>query len=577
MNGIAHRFWKARPRMINNPVILRELVVRLRKGSSFYYLAIFLIVGFIASLTFWYHFTKNYHRGASWSSQIREMFLILNLFQGGTVALLIPLISATIINIERERETWDLLRTTPLNLATIIVGKFFSSVLFVWVLLSSLIPIYGLFLTSGGVSPQEIGVVFLIFGEIIVVVGLIGLLCSIHCKRTVNAVSLAYFLGFIYIIGIMFIRPFICMPFTSHEHWGMEMILSPTVVAICYFANETLPREVGEFTRSHPYHVHIVMVLALIGILLYLCFKKLYQYSDRQPNQGFWTRFSRHTPAARSKGPLKDWFLPRFIPYEANPVYIKDRREHYNRRKLIISTCILFVVGLFFFLSALEINRDRDDQLHFMLIWTVFLPLTVVPYAANSIRSEFDRNTFDILATTTLTVRRIIAGKLKAGFRLFQWRLWAFFLIPFLVFLLSGGELINWYGDLLFGSIIVVYVTAYFFLSLGIYCSSLKRKTTTAYALTFGIALLLYFCLPVFSEIIIEFMRSGRSTAREMFYPLCGMLSPFFLIANYGTNSYQWDGDELWFFVFVQALWMIPGSIALQRFTRRNLMRTESS
>jgi len=100
-------FWQARPSLVNNPVILRELIVRLRKGSSFYYLAIFLIVGFIASLSFWYQLTHNNYQGVNWNRQTRNMFLVLNMFQGLTVALLIPLISATIINIERERETWD--------------------------------------------------------------------------------------------------------------------------------------------------------------------------------------------------------------------------------------------------------------------------------------------------------------------------------------------------------------------------------------------------------------------------------------------------------------------------------------
>jgi len=367
------------------------------------------------------------------------------------------------------------------------------------------------------------------------------------------------------------------MPFTSREQFGMEMIISPFFVAIIYFNNNMPPSDhFSEYARSHPYQVHIFMVLALIGVLLFLCFRKLNRQSDWQPNQGFWARFTRRTPSQRSKVPVKDWFLPRFIPYGANPVYIKDRREHYNRKRLFISTCVLFVAGLFFFLSSIEIsNNVIMRQLRFMLVWIVFLPLTIVPYAANSIRGEFDRNTFDILATTTLTPHRIIAGKFKAGFRLFQWRLWAFFLIPFLAFILNGG--LDRHGDFLFGSVVVFYVTAYFFLSLGIYCSSLKRKTTTAYALTFGIALLLYFGLPIISEIIIELIRSGRTAARAMFYPLCGMFSPFFLVVNYGTNNHQWNGGEFWFLMFWQAVWMIPASIALQRFTQHNLMRNESS
>lgn len=578
MTKTLYNLWRIKPRLVNNPVILRELVVRLRKRSSFFYLALFQIIAVILISFFWYYFTNNYYRGVRWDSQIREMFLILNLFQGLTVSLLIPLISSTIVNIEREQETWDLLRTTPLNLATIILGKFSSAVFFVWLLLISLIPFYGIFLTSGGVSPQEIGIVFLLFTEIIVVVAIFGLLCSIYCKRTVTAVSATYFLGFVYIIGTLFGRVLFCAMFTNREIFGTEIFFSPLLIAIVYFANGIPPSSyIWEFARSHPYKTHIFMILGLIVFLLFLSFRKLNQQSDRLSKPRLMDYFSGRRTTSRTDGSLQSWFPPRLIPQRLNPVYVKDRRELFGRWRLPITAFLLFIAGGFLFLSSFEFAGNRfNDQLQYMVLWTVFLPFIIMPYAANSIRGEFDRDTYDLLATTTLGARKIAQGKIKAGFRAYLWRFLAFYLFPFLAFFLGSlGTYDYRIKDLLYGTPIVFFVSSYFFLSLGVYCSSLRQKTTTAYALTFALALLIFIGVPIFVEMFIEFIRLDRNFYRQTLYPLCGMLSPFFVIVNYGSSNNQWQTDDWWRLIFLQALWMIPCSILLQTLTQRNLQRIE--
>lgn len=564
------RLWQIHPRLINNPVIMRELVVRLRNKSSFGYLAVFLLVGVIIVSIFWSLFQQNYYRGASWNRQIREMFTILNAFQGVIVSLLIPLLSATIVSIERERETWDILRTTPLNLATIIFGKFFSSVLFVWILLSSLIPIYGMFLTSGGVSPNEITVVFLLFAEMIVVIGLIGLYCSIRCKRTIQAISWTYILGFIYVIGIFFIRTLICAPFMGDEEWGVELFVSPAFVMLIYFTNVGTPPGVGGFAKDHPYQVHIILVAILIAVLLYLCYRALSRHGERLATQGFFMRFVERFRRTSKSGFLRRWPPRRYIPLGKNPIYYKDKRELAGQWRLPISIGFLFFLGLFVYASSIDMNRLALDQLQFMLVCTVFAPWTVVPYAANSIRGEFDRNTFELLRTTTLTSQQIIDGKFRTGVSLFKWRFWSFFLLPCIGFFLSGQ-----YWDYLFGSLIVLFVSSRFFLTAGIFCSSLKLKTLTVYALTFGAVLFFYFIIPGMIGLLCE-LAQHEMDAAEILYPVGGILSPFFLIVNYGSRNWQWDGAGWVIMIALQCLWMTLASNRLTRFTHRNIRLVET-
>ena len=64
-----------------------------------------------------------------------------------------------------------------------------GAVLFVWLMLFSLAPMYGIFFLTGGISASEILFVFAMITEVTVIIGLIGLFCSIQWKRTVTAVT----------------------------------------------------------------------------------------------------------------------------------------------------------------------------------------------------------------------------------------------------------------------------------------------------------------------------------------------------------------------------------------------------
>ncbi|MCP4710332.1 MAG: hypothetical protein GY869_17050, partial [Planctomycetes bacterium] len=102
--------------------------------------------------------------------------------------------------------------------------------------------------------------------------------------------------------------------------------------------------------------------------------------------------------------------------------------------------------------------------------------------------------------------------------------------------------------------------------------SSARQTTTTACALTFGIALL---GIPAIMEMFSALTNYNYLFSRPEYNQWCGILSPFFLIANYGSGNNQWQGDVWWSLLFLQALWMIPGSILLQTLTQRNIRRID--
>ncbi len=108
------------------------------------------------------------------------------------VLVLAPAFTSGAISLEREKQTLDLLATTPLSTLGMVVGKLISALAYVFVLIIASIPLASLVFVFGGVGPEDLvrGYVFLFalaFG-----MGAIGMLISALVGRTQTATVLTY-------------------------------------------------------------------------------------------------------------------------------------------------------------------------------------------------------------------------------------------------------------------------------------------------------------------------------------------------------------------------------------------------
>jgi ABC-type transport system involved in multi-copper enzyme maturation permease subunit len=106
------------------------------------------------------------------------------------------------ISSERERQTFELLRTTLLPARSLVLGKLAAAVLFNLLIILSAIPIAGLSFFFGGVTLEEILIasVFLIVTAI--AFSSIGLFCSSLMRRTSQATAVATVATLILTFGV---------------------------------------------------------------------------------------------------------------------------------------------------------------------------------------------------------------------------------------------------------------------------------------------------------------------------------------------------------------------------------------
>lgn len=223
--------------MLNNPVILREVAAHLRKPGSLWQLGLFMLASSIAISVFW-AVTLDQMQQTIGMNVTREMFMILNMCFVVFILMLIPLQSAAAVNLEKERDSWDLLISTNLSLGSILLGKLVSSLTFVWLIAISLLPMYAILLPLGGISPMEIAFVFIMLTECSLIAALIGLLCSTFCKRVITSITATYMLGSFYFFGSFLLAMFIDV--RLHNAWLTTWILAinPILPAVFFLREE---------------------------------------------------------------------------------------------------------------------------------------------------------------------------------------------------------------------------------------------------------------------------------------------------------------------------------------------------
>jgi len=122
----------------------------------------------------------------------QAVFTLLSLFQLLLVCFIAPAFTAGAISLEREKQTLDLLVTTPMRPGGIVVGKLLAALAFVGLMIVAAIPISALVLMYGGAAIDDIVRQQVVLLVTALGLGAIGLFWSALVKRTQAATVLTY-------------------------------------------------------------------------------------------------------------------------------------------------------------------------------------------------------------------------------------------------------------------------------------------------------------------------------------------------------------------------------------------------
>lgn len=207
-------------RMVN-PVLGKEFRLRMRTLRSPFALLFYLLVFGAIALGYLY-LTRGISGNAANSfnpSDSRSMFYILSIAQLCLIGFMTPGLTAGVISSEREKQTLNMLLTTEQSSTAIILSKLASSLSFMLLIVLSTMPIYGIVFLFGGISPKQLGLVFLFYVFVMFVLGSFGVLFSTLLKRTIASVIVTYGTS-LFLFGGTGILYLFCQQLVSRMYYG---------------------------------------------------------------------------------------------------------------------------------------------------------------------------------------------------------------------------------------------------------------------------------------------------------------------------------------------------------------------
>ncbi len=114
----------------------------------------------------------------------RGLFIGLLVLLTIVVMILAPGSTAAAISLEREKQTLDMLVTTPVSSIALVLGKLLASVGWIVLLLLASLPVMALVFTFGGVAPDDIVRAYIVLAAAAFAYGSMGLFLSALLKRT---------------------------------------------------------------------------------------------------------------------------------------------------------------------------------------------------------------------------------------------------------------------------------------------------------------------------------------------------------------------------------------------------------
>ena len=456
--------------LTENPVLQRELLVNLRTGRAFLLLAIYQILLAGVVLLAW---PADQRLDLTTSPpSARRLVDLFFLGQYVIASLMAPSFAAGAITGEKERATYEMLLASPLRPAAIVIGKMVASLTHLGMLIIASLPIIVLCLPLGGVSLYEVLAAYLGLIISVILFGAIGVACSSYFSRTSASLVVSYLIILpLVMLGVLFWR--------SLEGSG-ELRLKLMLLVVPAYA------------------ISAVMLLCgnAAGRMLYPpdvgSEGKEVIDPDLENEQAVGLVIQRDQFPDRLFAPPKKQTL---MPDGTNPIYDKEiHSEIFSQGtlmlRLVIQISMLLAIPLMAWLLFADVQRSP-----WYVVYVIVFNMLVGPvFLAGSISSERERQTLDLLITSTVTSWQILWGKLLVGFRV-SFVLTCFLLWPLLLAAgLVDSYWSNWVSVLLMFAIVgMVCITNSV---IAMFCSAFAHKTSISLLTTYTLILLLY-TLPV--------------------------------------------------------------------------------
>ncbi len=454
----------------DNPVLNRELLVNLRTMRAF--VLLFLYIAVLAVVVYFAWPNTDRLRISESPETTRNLVDLFFLGQYVLASLMAPSFAAGAITGEKERKTYEMLLASPLTPSAIVWGKLVAALTHLAILIFCSLPVVMLCLPLGGVSLYEVLAAYLVLFCSVVTFGMISVASGSFFSRISSSLVVSYLL-----------------------------IL---ILAICVVTFWWSLRTFGE-TRIILSVVLIPGISAAITIpLFYLTAARLLYPPDMGSEGNEVVNLETESEKAIGLVIQRDQFPDKlFAPPKretlmkdgTNPVYDKEMRsEIFGQGTLMLRLAIQISMVLAIPLMAIFLYIYRSMAPFYICYVVVFNILVGPVFTSGSVTGERERQTLDLLLTTTITPWQILKGKLISGLRVSS-VLTSFLLWPVLLALVMVPDYWANFPSIL-AYLLIVLLTCITTSMLALFFSTVFHKSSTSLIATY-MAILALFVVPL--------------------------------------------------------------------------------
>ncbi len=200
---VKRRRWLRRD---SNPLLIKELRGRMRGARAFIVLTVYLLLLSCFTSVIYYTYTVSSGPGGVGGPDMaylgKAIFASVVIVQIFMVTFITPAFTAGAISGERERKTYELLRTTLLSARKLVFGKLSAALTYMLLLILAAVPMESLAFVLGGVVVEELAAALIMLLVTAFAFAAIGILFSSFVRTTLAATVLSYVTALMLTIGL---------------------------------------------------------------------------------------------------------------------------------------------------------------------------------------------------------------------------------------------------------------------------------------------------------------------------------------------------------------------------------------
>ncbi len=435
---------------LTGPIFDKELRVSSRRKRNYFlrFAYVCLLTAFIA---FAWIVTTKIGNSVSLVYQISRMPEIgkyvtttIIWFQFIAIQLIAIVMLSTAISGEIYNRTLGLLMTTPISSLQIVIGKLFSKLLQLVLLLAISLPLLAIIRVMGGVPWGYVISSLCITLTAAIFAGSVSLVFSITNRHSHSVIVRTVLVCFLFYIGPPVVIQLLQFVYQVRIVSEMSLLYVNPFIAMGFATQNMLTPTSAALVLSWP--LHCVIMLGFSTLLLVfstLCVRRvgLRQatgqagiFSSRRERRIADGKLRTKTILHRASRRIRPVKGPPIIWKEMISLWIKN-----FRMGSIITTivAVLILAAVYSYCAYADLLGREGAHIVFIVVYFFFGLLRTATSAATSITSEKEARTWPMLLTTPLTEKQIVFGKI-IGSCLGGWAFWLLLAAHVTVFSLAG-------------------------------------------------------------------------------------------------------------------------------------------